>query len=146
MRLSRIVPAVLLLALAPAVAAQSAPPDPPAGSSDGVVAVVDVGRLPIDLRRIERDFRQTTIREERDGLNLRYFVDVYAKAPEIVLFTKADNLLNGPVPYGGVVRTSAVARVVRSRSQFRRLRKLRPQPLTICGRPHHLGQNRGARS
>jgi hypothetical protein len=72
-----------------------------ASARDGVVAVVDVGRLPIDLRRIERGFRHTTIREERDGLNLRYFVDVYAKAPEIVLFTPEDNLLNGPVPYGG---------------------------------------------
>ena len=60
-----------------------------------------LSRLPIDLRRIEKNFRQTTIREQRDGLNLRYFVDVYAKAPPIVLFTKEDNLLFGPVPYGG---------------------------------------------
>ena len=70
--------------------------------ADGVVATatIDVSRLPVDLRRIEREFRQTTFREERDGLNLRYFVDVYAKAPPIVLFTPEDNLLTGPVPYG----------------------------------------------
>lgn len=62
---------------------------------------IDVSRLPISLRNIEKSFRQTSFREERDGLNLRYFVDVYAKAPPIVLFTKEDNLLSGPVPYGG---------------------------------------------
>jgi hypothetical protein len=94
--------ALLALGIVSPAAAQS--PEPVAtGTSgrDGVVAVVDVSRLPIDLRRIERRFRQTTIREERDGLNLRYFVDVYAKAPPIVLLTPADNLFYGPVPYGG---------------------------------------------
>ena len=101
MRLSRTLPAVLLLAIAQSAAAQSASSDGAGRVSDGLVAVVDVGRLPIDLQRIERHFRQTTIREEHDGLNLRYFIDVYAKAPDIVLFTKEDNLLNGPVPYGG---------------------------------------------
>ncbi len=88
-----------LLGLVDAAAAQSvvalAAPAPPA------TATVDVSRLPISLNNIQKKFRQTTIREERDGLNLRYFVDVYAKAPDIVLFTKEDNLLTGPVPYGG---------------------------------------------
>ena len=82
-------------------AAQSAEPTGTSGSTaatSGVVATIDVTRLPIDLRRIERRFRQGQIREERDGLNLRYFVDVFAKAPNIVLFTKEDNLLCGPVP------------------------------------------------
>ena len=87
-----------LLGLADRAAAQSvvalAAPAPTA-------AAVDVSRLPISLGNIEKKFRQTTIREERVGLNLRYFVDVYAKAPNIVLFTKEDNLLTGPVPYGG---------------------------------------------
>ena len=94
--------AVLALGTISPAAAQSALP--PAGSpaaSDGVVAIVDVSRLPIDLRRIERNFRQqTTIREERDGLNLRYFVDVYAKAPPIILITPEDNVVYGPAPYG----------------------------------------------
>src|SRR5688572_6187199 len=92
--------AVLLLGLSGAAGAQSVvalnTPAAPAAATE-----IDVSRLPIDLRRIEKNFRQTTIREQRDGLNLRYFVDVYAKAPAIVLFTKEDNLLNGPVPYGG---------------------------------------------
>ena len=92
-----------LLGLADAAAAQSvvaittAAPAPAAAAAPAI----DVSRLPIDLKRIERSFRQSSIREEHDGLNLRYFVDVYAKAPEIVLLTKADNLFYGPVPYGG---------------------------------------------
>ena len=92
--------AVLLLGITQAAAAQSAPVPTGTSGRAGVVAVVDVSRLPIDMSRIERQFRRTTFREERDGLNLRYFIDVYAKAPEIVLFTSEDNLLTGPVPYG----------------------------------------------
>ena len=95
--------AVFVAGLAVDAAAQSAAPrnGSSAVSAPGVVATaVDVSRLPIDLGRIERQLRQTTIREERDGLNLRYFVDVYAKAPTIVLFRPEDNLLSGPVPYG----------------------------------------------
>ena len=65
------------------------------------VSGIDVNRLPIDLQRIERRFRQGQIREERDGLNLRYYIDVFAVAPRIVLFTEQDNLRYGPVPYGG---------------------------------------------
>ena len=100
MRLNKTLPAILLLALAQTAAAQSAPSTVESRGGDGLVAMVDVTRLPIDLQRIERRFRQTTVRETRDGLNLRYFVDVYAKAPEIKLLTKEDNLLTGPVPYG----------------------------------------------
>jgi hypothetical protein len=93
--------AVLVLAMSRSTAGQSAAlanGAAPAGA--GVVAMVDVGRLPIDLGRMERQFRRTTIREERDGLNLRYFVDVYAKAPAIVLITPEDNVVYGPAPYG----------------------------------------------
>jgi hypothetical protein len=94
--------AVLLLGLTDAAMAQSVVAlSTPAAPAATAAPAIDVSRLPIDLRRIEKSFRQTTIREQRDGLNLRYFVDVYAKAPAIVLFTKEDNLLNGPVPYGG---------------------------------------------
>jgi hypothetical protein len=94
--------AILLLALASAASAQSAAVRMVSSgpARDGVVAVVDVSRLPIDIRRIERSLKETTIREERDGLNLRYFVDVYAKAPAIVLITPEDNVLYGPAPYG----------------------------------------------
>jgi len=61
---------------------------------------VDVSKLPVDVARIQRHLRQATVREERDGLNLRYVVDVYGRAPRIELFTKQENLLSGPVPYG----------------------------------------------
>src|SRR5687767_9974276 len=91
---------LLLLGLAQGAGAQSvvqdATADPPPPRATGV----DVSRLPIDVARIQRQLRQTAIREERDGLNLRYFVDVYAKAPQIEFFTKQDNLFYGPVPYG----------------------------------------------
>ena len=101
--------AVLILGVAPVVAAQSAPvaAREPVGTS-GIsaetpvpVSGIDVTRLPIDLQRIERRFRQGQIREERDGLNLRYYIDVFAVAPRITLFTEQDNLRYGPVPYGG---------------------------------------------
>ena len=62
---------------------------------------VDVSRLPINLARIQKQLLQSTVREERDGLNLRYVMNVYGQAPRIELFTKQDNLLTGPVPYGG---------------------------------------------
>jgi hypothetical protein len=93
--------AVLLLGISQAAAAQSVVAVATATAPNASVAPVDVSRLPIDIRRIEQRFRQTSVREERDGLNLRYFIDVYAKAPDIVLFTKEDNLKYGPVPYGG---------------------------------------------
>jgi hypothetical protein len=62
---------------------------------------VDVDKLPINIPRIQRELRQSTIREERSGLNIRYIIDVYGQAPPLEFFTKQDNLLNGPVPYGG---------------------------------------------
>jgi hypothetical protein len=86
--------------ITPAGAQSAVPPVSAPAPGDRVVAMVDVSRLPIDLRRIERNFRQTTIREERDGLNLRYFVDVFAKAPPIVIIRPEDNVLYGPAPYG----------------------------------------------
>ena len=92
---------LFLAGTAQTVAAQSAQPTGTSGSTGvktGVVATIDVSRLPISLQNIERRFRQGQIREERNGLNLRYFVDVFAKAPNIVLFTKEDNLQYGQVP------------------------------------------------
>jgi hypothetical protein len=59
---------------------------------------VDVSRLPLDLQRIQRQLKQSAAREERDGLNLRYSIDVYGKAPRIDLVTPGENLKYGPVP------------------------------------------------
>lgn len=98
-----LIAAVMLLGLAASGAAQSATAPGDASQNGGTAAAapaVDVSRLPIDLRRIERELRQATIREERSGLNLRYFVEVYGQAPPLVTFTKEDNLQFGPVPHG----------------------------------------------
>ena len=100
--------AVLVLGVVPVVSAQSAVAAREPVGTTGIsaempvpVSGIDVTRLPIDLQRIERRFRQGQTREERDGLNLRYYIDVFAVAPKITLFTEQDNLRYGPVPYGG---------------------------------------------
>ena len=62
---------------------------------------VDVSRLPINIERIRRELNAAlSDHEQRDGLNLRYQIEVFGRAPAIKLFTAADNLKNGPVPYG----------------------------------------------
>jgi hypothetical protein len=61
---------------------------------------VDVTKLPVNLARIQRQLQQTSGSEQRDGLNLRYVVDVYGQAPRIELFAPAPNLMTGPTPYG----------------------------------------------
>ncbi len=61
---------------------------------------LDVSRLPLNLQRLERELRVSTSREERDGLNIRYIVEVFGQAPPLIVFTKEDNLVHGPVPYG----------------------------------------------
>ena len=83
--------AFLVLSLGSALQAQSVQPR----------RSVDVSQLPIDFQRIHRQLRQATIREDRDGLNIRYVIEVYGQAPRLVVFTKDDNLVSGPVPYGG---------------------------------------------
>ena len=68
-------------------------------------AEIDVSRLPLNLERIHRELRQTATREEREGLNLRYYVNVNTQAPPLVVFGPQDNLAYGPVPYGGPTHT-----------------------------------------
>ena len=85
--MTRYIPAAaLLMALATPVFAQ---------------VEVDVSRLPVNLARIHRELQETATREERDGLNLRYYVNVNTQAPPLVVFGPQDNLVYGPVPYGG---------------------------------------------
>jgi hypothetical protein len=60
--------------------------------------VVDVSRLPIDLERIQRKLQASSVHEDHHGLNLRYVVEVYGRAPAIVFFGPKDDLLHGPVP------------------------------------------------
>lgn len=88
--------ALLMLPLTPAVQAQG---------------LVDVSRLPLNLARIQRELRRSVVREERDGLNLRYVVEVYGQAPPIVLFGPTDNLVHGPVPYGAPTHKDMIEHV-----------------------------------
>src|SRR5918996_4086426 len=60
--------------------------------------VVDVSRLPINLEKIQRELRQSAEREERQGLNIRYIIDVYAPAPPLVFIGPEFDLTYGPVP------------------------------------------------
>ena len=62
---------------------------------------VDVTKLPIDLERIHRQLQQSDTREERDNLNLRYYVSVSTQAPPLVFLRREDNLRYGPVPNSG---------------------------------------------
>lgn len=72
---------------------------------------MDVSRLPVDLDRIQRGLRESAIREERVGLNLRYTVEVYGQAPPLVLFGPEDNLVTGPVPYGAPTHKEMIEHV-----------------------------------
>ena len=71
-------------------------------SADGTVVTVTPGveleRLPVNVARIGRQLRQTEVREQRDGLRLRYDIQVYGEAPRFKLFTPLDDLLIGGVP------------------------------------------------
>jgi hypothetical protein len=75
----------------------------PAASAQSTSAggEIDVKLLPISLHRIQRELRQSSETSSQEGLRLRYQVDVYGRAPAIELFTRDDNLRDGPVPYGG---------------------------------------------
>ena len=82
----------VIAAQEPAAAATSPAVTPP-GSA------IDVSRLPLDLHRIERQLRQTSKREDHEGLRLRYFVEVYGKAPKIEIFAPGESV-TGPAPWG----------------------------------------------
>jgi hypothetical protein len=73
----------------------SAPPAPAAPAPESTQ------QYGLNLARIQRGLQKSAERQDYDGLNLRFYVNVYAPAPPIKLFTPLDNLLYGPVPYGG---------------------------------------------
>jgi len=95
--------ALLVLGLAAGAAAQSpAPETPPQAQAPAAAqAQINPDQLGLNLSRIQRELRRSAERQEYDGLNLRYYVNVFAPAPTIRLFTPLDNLLYGPAPYGG---------------------------------------------
>ncbi len=80
---------------APAMAGQGRPADK---TEVTVTPDVELNRLPVDVARIGRQLRQTQVREERNGLRLRYDIQVYGEAPRFRLVTPLDSLLIGGVP------------------------------------------------
>jgi hypothetical protein len=95
------------MAAAQEAAANRAAPAPAAAQP----AEVNVNQLPIDLSRIQRRLRSENARQAENGMNLRFYVDVYAPAPPIVLFTPQDNLQMGPVPYGGPTHREVIRQI-----------------------------------
>ena len=97
---------LLIIGVAHAAAAEQT-------SADGsrLPISIDVSRLPIDLAKITRELRQTQSTESRDGLHIRYTIDVYGAAPRIEFFTKEDNLQTGPVPYGAPTHREMINQV-----------------------------------
>ena len=96
--------ALLLFSLTQATwaSAQSGSDDQPTAKADvAPESTVDVSKLPLNLDRIRRGLRQSTVRDESEGLHLRYVVDVFGQAPRIELFGNRDFSLTGPAPYGG---------------------------------------------
>ena len=81
------------------------------GAAAGEQVVIDVSRLPLDLHRIIRELKQATVKEERDGLNLRYSVEVFGQGPPLGFFTTEDNLTTGPVPYGAPTHREMIEHV-----------------------------------
>ena len=99
MRTIPVVLSALLVAGLPAgssaqTAPEPVPPSAPAASASNT-------QFGLNLSRIQRGLRRSSERQDYDGLNLRYYVSVYAPAPPINLFTKQDNIAFGLAPYGG---------------------------------------------
>lgn len=93
--------ALLWMTLTGAAAAQDA----------GGSGTVDVRRLPLDVARIHRALQQSSVREDHEGLNLRYVIEVYGQAPPLVFFGPGDNLLTGPTPYGAPTHREMIEHV-----------------------------------
>ena len=73
---------------------------------------VDVSKLPLNLAKIQQQLRQTSVRDESEGLNLRYVVSVYGQAPRIEIFSKEDrSTLTGPAPYGAPTHRQMIEQV-----------------------------------
>jgi hypothetical protein len=89
----------LVLSLATSAAAgqqeRSVPPADPTQQS-----AVNVDRLPLNLNRISRELRHAADLQEREGLRLRYTIQIYGAAPPLDIFNEESDLVNGPVPYG----------------------------------------------
>jgi hypothetical protein len=84
----------------PPSAAEPPPPSAAVPPPSPASSPVNVAKLPIDLGRLQRRLRASAERSQQDGMNLKVFVDVYAFAPPLLLFTREDILGDGAVPGG----------------------------------------------
>jgi len=72
---------------------------------------VDVDRLPLNLNRIHREIQHAADLEQREGLNLRYTIQIYGQAPPLQLWGEDVDLVNGPVPYGAPTHRELINQV-----------------------------------
>ena len=87
-----------------------------AAQSANNVAILEAIELPVSLERVRRKLdRLPTRHEDRLELRLNYYVDVYARAPQINVLDGFD-VHNGPVPY---VSTHAELMSVMTPREFR---------------------------
>jgi hypothetical protein len=93
--------ALIVLGFAAAASAQEAQAQPAPPATTAPAPAADSTQYGLNLARIQRGLQKSAERQEYDGLNLRYYVSVYAPSPSIKLFTPLDNLLYGQAPYGG---------------------------------------------
>jgi hypothetical protein len=87
----------------------AAPPAPVGQATGSPSPVVDVERLPVSMARLQRRLKASTERQAHEGLNLRYYVDVFGVAPPLVFFTKDDNLTTQAAPYGAPTHNEMIA-------------------------------------
>jgi hypothetical protein len=94
--------ALLIMGLTAVVGAQTPASEPaaPQSASPPRSPSSPTEQYGLNLARIQRGLQRSAERQEGEGLNLRYYVNVYAPAPSIQLFTRQDNLAFGPAPYG----------------------------------------------
>jgi hypothetical protein len=93
--------ALMVVGLAGEVCAQSQEPSAPPAPAPAATSTGTNEQFGLNLARIQRGLKKSAERQEYDGLNLRYYVNVYAPAPSIRLFSREDNLSSGMAPYGG---------------------------------------------
>jgi hypothetical protein len=62
---------------------------------------VDVDKLPLNLERVQISLKRLAESPDVGPFHVHYYIDVFGRPPLIELFSKDDNLKNGPVPYGG---------------------------------------------
>jgi hypothetical protein len=97
----------LTLALATVMevrAQQQATPSQSQPAQQPATPPIDVTKLPVAPDRLQRKLREAVEREEMEGLNLRYTIDVFAFAPRVQIVSPEDNLLFGPTRYSSPTR------------------------------------------